>query len=442
VNDPRPIASRAKITNRPTSVRWLILAMICAFGLVSYVERMNISISAELIMPDLSLDKTEMGQIFTAFLIGYAIFQVPGGILGDTVGPRLILTLAALSWGITTMLTGLVPGLAVRGRTGIFVSLWLIRFLLGAGEAATFPVAARAVRNWMPAGQRALGNSIMLAGTTLAAVVTGPLVSWLMLRVGWRQSFYITSTFAFVIAFLWYRHATDQPEQHPGVNRLERELIRPAAGTRASQARPQRFWSLLADRKVLFLSFSYICEGYVLFIFVFWLYIYLVDVRGFSMLKGGLVSSLPWITALVFTPFGGAVTDRLSTYHGRLAGARYVIMLGYGLSGILLFAAADSANRNLAVAALCLSVGFLYFSEPAFWTTALYLSRDNAGALSGIMNTAGIVGGIVSTSLVPVLVKHFGWLIALSSGAAMAIACTLAWWLIKDSAGRESIDPT
>lgn len=107
-------------------------------------------------------------------------------------------------------------------------------------------------------------------------------------------------------------------------------------------------------------------------------------------------------------------------------------MMGYGLSGALLFAAAESRSRGVAVGALCLSVGFLYFSEPAFWTTAVYLARDNAGAVSGTMNAAGIVGGIISTSLVPVLVKHFGWLTALSSGAAMAVACTLGWWAMGD----------
>jgi ACS family glucarate transporter-like MFS transporter len=105
-------------------------------------------------------------------------------------------------------------------------------------------------------------------------------------------------------------------------------------------------------------------------------------------------------------------------------------MLGYGLSGVLLFAAAGSPNRVAAVAALCLSVGFLYFAEPAFWTTATFLGGDSSGAVSGIMNTAGILGGIVSTSLVPVMVEHFGWMVALGSGAAVALLCTLSWFLI------------
>jgi MFS transporter, ACS family, glucarate transporter len=161
-------------------------------------------------------------------------------------------------------------------------------------------------------------------------------------------------------------------------------------------------------------------------------------VRGFSMLHGGLVASLPWLAALAFTPIGGFVCDRLSESRGRFAGARTVIILGYGVSGALLFAAAKFDNRIAVIAALCVSVGALYFAEPAFWATAVHLSKENAGAVSGIMNTAGIVGGIVSTSLTPLIVKYFGWLPALASGAAVAIACACLWLVI----GRRQPDGT
>jgi ACS family glucarate transporter-like MFS transporter len=107
-----------------------------------------------------------------------------------------------------------------------------------------------------------------------------------------------------------------------------------------------------------------------------------------------------------------------------------VIIVGYGLSGALLFAAARFNGRVAVIAALCLSVGALYFAEPAFWATAVQLSKDNAGAISGVMNTAGILGGIVSTSVTPVIVKYFGWLPALGSGAAVAMTCAGLWLVI------------
>jgi ACS family glucarate transporter-like MFS transporter len=393
---------------------------------------MNISVAAELMMPELGLTKIEMGQVFSSFLLGYAIFQVPAGRLGDAIGPRITLALAAFFWGITTVLTGFLPRMFVAGTAAMLLVLVAVRFVLGATEAATFPVGSRAIRNWTPPSERAFANSFMMVGSASAAAASAPLVSWLMVHFGWRSAFYITSLFAFAIAAVWYIAVRDDPRQHKWVTENELRRINPE-----QVGRPWHHASLfqvLRNRDILFLSLSYTCEGYVLFIFVFWLYIYLVQERGFSLLRGGLVASLPWLVAMISAPIGGFVCDRFSESRGRFAGARIVIILGYGLSGGLLFAAAKFNGRAAVIAALCVSVGALYFAEPAFWATAVHLSKENAGAVSGLMNTAGIVGGIVSTSLTPVIVKHFGWLPALGSGAAVALLCACLWLVI----GRRS----
>ncbi len=177
----------------------------------------------------------------------------------------------------------------------ILVSLWLIRFLLGVSEATTFPVGNRAVSNWMPPSERAFGTSIMVLGTCIASAVTSPLVSWLMLRFGWQMSFYLTSIPALLIAIAWYRFSTDLPQTHPAVNAAELAHIR-GPEVRATEAGPGvSFAQLLRQRNVYLLIVSYISEGYVLFIFVFWLYIYLVEKRGFSMMHGGWIAALPWL---------------------------------------------------------------------------------------------------------------------------------------------------
>jgi MFS transporter, ACS family, glucarate transporter len=416
------------VAERGSSVRWLIASLAGAFAFVSYVQRMNISVAAELMMPDLRLSKIEMGQIFSSFLWGYAIFQLPTGRLGDVIGPRITLSVAALIWGITTVLTGLLPGGFIAGTLAMLVCLVAVRFVLGASEAATFPVGSRAIRNWTPPSERAFGNSFMMAGSASAAAASGPLVSWLMVHFGWRWAFYITSLLAFAIAAVWYVAVRDDPREHPWVRPKELRWINPDRAAAAVQR--ASLLEVLRDRDVLFLSLSYTCEGYVLFIFVFWLYIYLVEVRGFSMLSGGLVASLPWLTAMMFAPIGGLVCDRLSEARGRFAGARMVIILGYGLSGALLFAAAKFNGRVAVIAALCVSVGALYFAEPAFWATAVHFSKENAGAVSGTMNAAGILGGIVSTSVTPVIEKYFGWMPALGAGAVVAMSCAGLWLVI------------
>jgi len=410
-----------------SSVRWFVVAMVGTFAFVSYVERMNISVAAVLMMPELSLSGTQMGQIFSSFLWGYAIFQIPAGWMGDVVGPRITLTLAALLWCITSLLSGFLPGTYVKGAASVILCLWILRFLLGAGEAATFPVGARAIRNWTPLWERGIGNSIMIAGASIAASVTSPLVSWLMTVVGWRASFYITSLAALLVSMIWYFSVRDYPDQDRQVGTLELESYDRQSRQAKSTVRAFPLADLLKNRNVLLLSLSYTCQGYVLFIFVFWLYLYLIQVRGFTSLSGGFAASLPWLTAFMCTPIGGWLCDRLAEKNGRIAAARTVIMIGYGVSGVLLFTAALAAGRSASVAALCLSIGGLYFAEPAFWATAVHISGENVGASSGLMNTAGILGGIVSTSLVPVLVQHFGWITALGSGAMVALACTGAW---------------
>ncbi len=372
-------------------------------------------------MPDLGLSKVQMGQIFTGFLIGYALFQIPGGLLGDRIGPKLTLGVSVLMWGVCTILTGLVGRGSAGAHVGSFLPLWLVRFVLGLAEASTYPVGARVVYNWIAPRQRAFANSLMLTGTSVGAAAASPLMSWLMVRAGWHKSFAIISIPAFILAVVWLLFASD----HPARADIKSEA-------QAGRNNIAELKNILRSRRVLLLCISYVSEGYVLFLFVFWLYIYLVEVRGFSLLKGGFMTALPWITGLCLTPLGGFLTDRLSLGRSRLAGSKIVVIAGYSASGLLLFAAAYSSERAMCIVALCLSVGFLMAAEAPFWASATYLSGRHSGAVSGVMNAAGILGGIASTSLMPILVARFGWLPALSSGAAMAFFCSFVWLAIGD----------
>ncbi|HEY3626484.1 MAG TPA: MFS transporter [Terracidiphilus sp.] len=406
------------------------MAGLSGFALASYMARANISIAAELMIPALGLSHVRMGQIFTSFLIGYAIFQVPGGVVGDRYGPRLTLGISALIWSASTLLTGLL-GTLIGARTAVvFTALWIIRFILGASEATTFPVGNRAVRNWMPPHLRALGNSIMFMGTSIASAITAPLVSKILTRFGWEASFYVTAGPPLVIGVLWLWLARDAPPA--ALSMLATGATNFPNLAASPETPPQPLSRLLRQRNVLLLIASYVSEGYVLFIFVFWIYIYLVEKRGFSVLRGGLMAAIPWITALLLTPLGGYVCDRIARTHGRLKGAKAVIMTGYGLSGAMLFLAAYAPSRSIAVGALSLSIACLMSAESSFWSSAVHLADGPVGLLSGTMNTAGIIGGIISTSLIPVLSQKFGWVVALGSGSLMALVCVVLWAFVSD----------
>ncbi|WP_158752238.1 MFS transporter [Acidobacterium sp. S8] len=315
-----------------------------------------------------------------------------------------------------------------------FAVLWGVRFGLGLSEATTFPVGNRVIRNWMPSSERARAGSIMFMGTCTASAITGPLVPWLISRMGWQLSFVVGALPALIAAIVWYCWFRDLPDEHPSVNAGELALIHIEEVNKVAEPSPAApLPKLLRDRNVLLLTLSYTSEGYVLFIFVFWLYIYLVEQRHFSMIRGGWMAALPWLTALVLTPFGGALCDFVASRRGRLQGARVVLVSGYGVTGATLFLAAYSGSAYVSVAALALSIAFLMASEAGFWSAATHLAGGQVGVLSGVMNTAGIAGGILSTFLVPVLVEHFGWLAALGSGAFMSFGCVLAWLAIREA---------
>ncbi len=392
---------------------------------------MNISVTSRLMMSELQFSKIEMGEIFSAFMLGYAIFQIPWGILGDRFGPRRVLTLAAILWGITTLLTGLGPGLWVPAGIASFSWLLVVRFLLGVGEAAAFPLAARAIASWMPPSIRAGAFSVVVFGTAAGSAITAPLVSWLMVRTGWRASFYVCSALAFVLAMLW-NHASKLAALSE--NSILKEQTPKAAATKIAvdhaTAAASHWWKLLRDRNLGLICISYFLDSYTMFMFVFWFYLYLIEKRGFSVLQSGLYTSLPFIVAMLFVPISGHLCDRLSVQLGPHLGRRIIGAGGLVLAAVFLLIGLRLNSPVEAIIGLSLSVGFLLSTEPAFWSASMDLSPSNVGAAGGIMNTAGNLGGVVSTALVPVLIKHFGWTIAFGSASALALCGAILWLFI------------
>lgn len=431
-NDVLP--NLAMSSGEPTRFRWGIVALLTGISFVSYVERMNISIAAKFMMPEFSLSTLQMGRIFSSFLLGYAICQIPAGLLGDWLGPRAVFAGAAIAWGVTTLLTGMVGGPLLHTGLSVFVSLLTIRFLLGVSESPTYPVAGRVVANWTRASEHALSISLLAGGLSLGSAMTPPLISWLMLNVGWRASFYISSGFAFLMAILWLYYATDSPVGNQRVNQSELALIHshPLETVAAASAESiGSWWGLFFNIDIMLVTLSYLLGWYVLDIFVFWMYIYLVDYRGFGILHGGVATSLPFVVAAIFTPGGGMLCNALSGWLGVRRGRRWTALGCYALSASMLLAGAKSGSPYLAVAFLSLGFGFAEAAEGAFWATAISLGGPHSGAACGILNTGANLGGVICTALVPVLVMHFGWTFALGSAAAALLVGGLIWLAIQ-----------
>ncbi|HKV99771.1 MAG TPA: MFS transporter [Vicinamibacterales bacterium] len=396
-----------------------LVVLLSAFSLVGYVLRMNISVASPYMMAELHLDKIQMGQVFSAFMLGYALFQVPWGVFGDRIGPGVTLAVAGSIWAATTMLTGLAPGILVPAGTASLVALMGVRFLLGVGQAAAYPVASRAVASWLPTSRRALSFSALIVGMAIGSAFTPPLVSWVMVTAGWRVSFYLTAFLALVLTAAWVAAFVSQAKQ-------------PTVAAASPQAARGSWLGVLKDRNVVMMSLSYFFDSYVLFAFVFWLYIYLTEQRGFTVMQSGFYTALPFAVAIPLVPAAGYLCDHLAARYGAW-GRRIVAMTGLGLSAIFLVVGINVASPAQALAGLSLAVGFLLCTEPAYWSTSMDLGGAYAGTAGGVMNMAGNLGGVVSTALVPILVSHFGWPFAFISAAGCAIAGAALWLLVRPS---------
>lgn len=426
--NPKPRSGR-----RSSSVRWVIVGLLLGYSFIGYVQRMNISIAAKFMMPELGLTEVQMGWIFSSFLWGYALFQVPGGFLGDAWGSRRTLTAAALICAAATLLTGWLPGLVFGSTTGAVLSMIIIRFGLGVGQAPTYPVAAATFARWFPADQWALPNALLSAGIGLGAAFTPPVVAWLMLNVGWRMSFMLLTPFVVITAGAWWWYARDCPEAHRGVSAEELKSIQ-SGRLHESEHEPatRLIWSeLFANRRLCLITLSYLSYNYVFYIFLFWFFLYLVDVRGFSILEGGILASLPFLVGAISSGLGGWACDRLTGLWGAQVAYRSVIITCMVAASVCLLWGAAVVDPYWAVAALSLCFGFTQFTEGAFWAGAMRVGGSNTATACGVMNTGGNLGGVISTPLVPLLAQSYGWFFALATGSIAALLAAMLWLLIR-----------
>jgi ACS family glucarate transporter-like MFS transporter len=420
--------------------RWRVVLMLAGFSLVSYIQRVNISVAAKFMMPELGLTQVQVGAIFSSFLVGYSLFQIPVGVLGDRLGPKRVLALAACSWAVVTFLTGFLPGrIFVMRGSGALLTLLALRFILGVGEAGTYPVAACAVANWVPTSERALANSVVETGLSLGSAVTPPLMAWLILQVGWRNSFYFSALIPCVLVAWWLRTMTDSPFNCPNIRKRDLDKLVSGGALCGRKRSVSTSWgSLLRNRNILLVSLSYACVGYTAYIFIFWLYTYLVDVRKFTLLLGGVFTSLPFIAATLLTPLGGFVCDRLSNRTGKRLARRIIAIGGLTVAAALLLVGTLASGPYGAIAALSICFGFTEFTEGVFWSTTIDAAGQDAGAACGVLNTFCNLGGIASTALVPILVNRFGWLVALETGSVAALLGAVLWFAIDEEVVRVS----
>lgn len=408
--------------------RRLIVAWVFAIYVLMFLDRVNISIAAKYIITEYRLSDVQMGAIFSAFVLGYALMQVPGGWLADKFGPHAVLTIAILWWSVFTFSTAFTPQFLAASSVGPLGILALTRFLVGFGEAAAPPSGSRAIANWIPSDERGLALGVTLSGNTVGAAIAAPLITGLMLKWGWRAAFYICGAAGVLVAAAWHLTASDGPVSHQN-----RELAN-VESTPSRILEPCSRRTVFADPAVWLLTAAYACVGYVLYLYFTWFYLYLVRVRGLSVSAASIYAAAPFALSTLAAPAGGWLMDRLDRWFGRVSARKGLGIIGLTATALCLLGGAVAQSPILSVALFSIGAAVVYATMAAYWSTALDLHPRSAGALSGLMNMGGNLGGVVSPILTPVIAARWGWVVALGFAACIALIGALLWFGIESRA--------
>ena len=412
-------------------MRWVLVGWMFAISAVAYLDRVNISIAGGSIERDFHLSHVQLGWVFSAFVLGYALFQAPGGRLADRYGPRLVLAIGTLWWGVFTSLTALVPA----GIAGMLPVLLAVRLLLGMGEAVVYPASNRLVASWIPSQERGRANGWIFAGVGAGAGISPPLITYLLVNYGWRTSFWASALLGLAAGVVWLAIARDRPDHHPWVDQREADHIRsglPAKEGGTAAAIPWR--AILRSREVLVIAASYFTYGYAAYIYFSWFFLYLSSVRGMDLKSSSYYGMLPFIAMAVGSAAGGWISDRLTRSRGRRVGRCLFAAVSMGLSACFMALAMLAKSAEMASIILAGGAGALYLAQSSFWSVTADLAGRSAGSVSGVMNMGAQLGGAVTASLTPIIAAHFGWPASFLTATGLCIAGAAAWLAVDPDA--------
>lgn len=420
-------AARAKTS----SVRWVVLGLICAMYLLTYLDRVNISTAAPVISKQFGFDKVAMGLILAAFTWSYAIFQVPGGWLGDRFGPRKILGGLVAFWSIMTSATAIGSSIS---------SFWILRFMLGVGEAGAFPTATRAMQNWFTRAERGFAQGLSHGFSRLGAAVVPPISVWIMITFGWQAVFWSFGLVGIVWVVVWAIFYRNLPEDN-GILKVDRGELAHLRGVDEKgnikplevKAKPTVPWSVLLKHPNMWaIMIAYFTYVYCLWIFLTWLPSYLVDYRHFSLVAMGFYAALPLFAGAVGDTFGGWFTDYLLRKTGRTVFSRRIVAI-IGMVGCVVFIvpAALTDNPMTAVYSLTASMFFLECTIGPSWAVPMDVGGEYSGTVSGMMNMGGNIGGAISPMVFGILAQYYSWVAPFIVAAVLLLigAGVWAFWL-------------
>lgn len=429
VNSHKSVSSRsmqvasASSVVKATRARYWVLVFAVTLAVITYVDRVAISWAAPDMQRDLNLDSVQMGWVLAAFAWAYAMFEIPGGFLGDWIGPRKVLIRVVLWWSFFTAATGWARNLS---------ALIVTRFLFGAGEAGCFPNITKIFSAWLPPKEKVRAQGIVWLAARWGGAFTPPLVSFVILRTGWRHAFELFGLIGPVWAILFYLWYRDNPLEHPSLNQAERDLL--AASSKLGPGHADVPWlRFLSSGRVWLLCWQYFCLSYGWYFYITWLPTYLREGRGLAIASSALLSVLPLFLGGLANPISVFLAERLTRRGIGVARARRILACsGFAGACVSLILSTLITSPMLAVLPIAIASFFGDMAMPHAWSATMDLGGKFAGTLSGAMNTWGNVGGAMSPMAIGYVLKwtNQDWNLTFYIAAAVYAAGILCWYFL------------
>lgn len=401
--------------------RYRVLAFLFFASIITYVDRICISVAGTSIQEDLGLSLEQWGWVLGAFVLSYGLFEIPAGAMGDRWGPRKVLTRIVLWWSVFTAFTGMAQG---------FRQLVIVRFLFGMGEAGAFPNFSATIARWFPAHERARAQSIVWMASRVGGAIAPVLVIPLQQAFGWRAAFYIFGAVGVVWAVLWFVWFRDHPSQKQGVT--PGEIAEIGAGTRPEEHGPTPWKKLFSQPNLWWIMFMYHANAWCGFFYLTWLHIFLAKGRGFTPGELIALSWLPFVFGACANLAGGIASDLLVKKIGLKWGRRLLGFGGLSLATIFLGLTISTENKVLTIIYLALAYGCSDFALPVAWAVCLDVGHTNAGVVTGAMNMAGQLGSFLTTVTFGYIVVAFdSYNAPLVPITLMSLLGALSWLMIN-----------
>ena len=393
-------------------VRWWVCFLLFLTWLMSYVDRSLMPMALPFIGKEFHLSPTLMGLVAGVFFIGYGSMQIPGGMLADRFGSRKIVTMGVVFWSVFSVLTGVASSLA---------NLLWVRISFGLGEGIHPPAAFKALSAWFSSSEIGRANGLVMSSNTLGPMIAPIVFAAVIERFGWREAFYLASIPGFLVALAVYWYLRDKPAEHP---RISREELAEIGGKNREQGRIS-YTELLKYKALWQLFFIYMTWDVTWWGFQTWLPSYLIKARGFTLLRTGAVTALPFAAGFIGLLAAAYISDR----SGRRKAVLVSVLLGNALFLVL---TATATNATMAIIFLTAAGFFLPAIQGPFWSLPMDMFPSRImGYTSGFINTGGQIAGVGSPIVIGALIQltrhyHAGFIfMAVSAGVSALLVATL-----------------